>query len=84
MNIRLGCSCVQLAWAVGSDDPGAWSDLLSKMKEGIISTFDAHIVQREEEIRRSETQRQMPGWNFCTFFILKVCFGRKIYDDKSS
>ncbi|KAG9035765.1 hypothetical protein FRB95_010533 [Tulasnella sp. JGI-2019a] len=63
--------CVQLAWAVGSDDPGAWSDLLSKMKEGILSTFDAHIMQREEEVRRSETQRQMPGWNFCTFFILK-------------
>ncbi|KAG8842313.1 hypothetical protein FRB96_005595 [Tulasnella sp. 330] len=70
-NIGKRDRCVQLAWAVGSDDPGAWSDLLSKMKEGIISTFDAHIVQREEEIRRSETQRQMPGWNFCTFFILK-------------
>lgn len=63
--------CVQLAWSVGSEDPAAWTDLISKMKEGIISSFDANIIQREEEVKRSELQRQMPGWNFCTFFILK-------------
>jgi len=34
--------------------------------------FDASVHQRKEEVRRSESQRQMPGWNFCTFFILKV------------
>lgn len=65
-------SCVQLAWAMGSDDPAAWTDLISKLKEGIISSFDSNIIQREEEVKRSEVQRQMPGWNFCTFFILKV------------
>lgn len=63
--------CVQLAWSFGSEDPAAWTDLISKMKEGIISSFDANIIQREEEVKRSELQRQMPGWNFCTFFILK-------------
>ncbi|KAG9041581.1 hypothetical protein FS837_012056 [Tulasnella sp. UAMH 9824] len=63
--------CVQLAWSVGSEDPAAWTDLISKMKEGIISSFDVNIIQREEEVKRSELQRQMPGWNFCTFFILK-------------
>ncbi|KAG8967746.1 hypothetical protein FRC05_001925 [Tulasnella sp. 425] len=63
--------CVQLAWSIGSEDPAAWTDLISKMKEGIISSFDANIIQREEEVKRSEVQRQMPGWNFCTFFILK-------------
>lgn len=37
-----------------------------------MTAFDAAIIHREEEIRRSECQQQMPGWNFCTFFILKV------------
>lgn len=35
--------------------------------------FDSAIIQRHDEVRRSEGQQQMPGWNFCTFFILKVC-----------
>lgn len=44
------------------------------MKEGILTAFDSVVSQREEEVKRSEGQRQMPGWNFCTFFILKVSF----------
>lgn len=42
------------------------------MKEGILTAFDSVVSQREEEVKRSEGQRQMPGWNFCTYFILKV------------
>lgn len=42
------------------------------MKEAIISAFDGAVSQRLEDVRRSENQRQMPGWNFCTFFLLKV------------
>lgn len=53
-----------------------WADLTTKIKEGVLSAFDSALAQREEEVRRSEGQRQMPGWNFCTFFILKVCPGR--------
>ena len=45
---------------------------MSKVKDGIVSAFDAAITLREEEVKRSELQKQMPGWNFCTFFILKV------------
>ena len=37
-----------------------------------MSAFDAVVTFREEEVKRSEGQRQMPGWNFCTFFVLKV------------
>lgn len=39
-----------------------------------MTAFDAAVSQREEEVRRSESQQSMPGWNFCTFFILKVRF----------
>ena len=64
--------CVQLVWSYDYDNPTAWAELINKVKEGILSAFDAAITQREEEVKRSEGQRQMPGWNFCTFFILKV------------
>ncbi|KAH9079351.1 trafficking protein particle complex subunit 10 [Lactarius deliciosus] len=63
--------CVQLAWPVAKDNPAAWAELLSKVKDGILSAFDAAISSRDEEVRRSEGQQSMPGWNFCTFFILK-------------
>ena len=65
--------CVQLVWSADKDNPAMWADLVTKIKEGLLSAFDAALAQREEEVKRSEGQRQMPGWNFYTFFILKVC-----------
>lgn len=59
-------------WSADKDNPTVWADLITKVKEGVLSSFDAALTQREDEVRRSEGQRQMPGWNFCTFFILKV------------
>ncbi|CDO72874.1 hypothetical protein BN946_scf185002.g59 [Trametes cinnabarina] len=78
--------CVQLVWSADKDNPAVWADLITKIKEGILSAFDAALTQREEEVRRSEGQRQMPGWNFCTFFILKESLassleGMNLYED---
>jgi hypothetical protein len=42
------------------------------MKDGIITSFDAQVQQYQDDTRRLDLQRQMPGWNYCTFFILKV------------
>ncbi|KDQ60741.1 hypothetical protein JAAARDRAFT_172897 [Jaapia argillacea MUCL 33604] len=64
--------CVQLSWSTGCDNPSAWADVMTKMKDGLLSAFDSAIAQREEDVKRLEAQRQMPGWNFCTFFILKA------------
>jgi hypothetical protein len=64
--------CVLLAWSGGQDNPAAWADLVGKMKDSVLAAFDSAVAQREEEVRRSEGQRSMPGWNFCTFFVLKV------------
>ncbi|KZT11270.1 uncharacterized protein LAESUDRAFT_809238 [Laetiporus sulphureus 93-53] len=63
--------CVQLVWSAEYEHPAVWAELITKMKEGILLAFDSAFIQREEEVRRSEGQRAMPGWNFCTFFILK-------------
>ncbi|KAG0299826.1 hypothetical protein BGZ98_009724 [Dissophora globulifera] len=48
-----------------------WADFTEKMKEGIMTSFDQNVLTFEEDIRRLDSQRQMPGWNYCTFFILK-------------
>ncbi len=64
--------CVQLVWASDNDNPAAWAEFIGKIKDGVLTAFDAAVIQREDEVRRSEGQRQMPGWNFCTYFILKV------------
>jgi hypothetical protein len=64
--------CVVLAWSLETAHPAAWADLVNKIKENVLVAFDTAITAREEEVRRSEGQRTMPGWNFCTFFVLKV------------
>ncbi|KAI6045646.1 trafficking protein particle complex subunit 10 [Pisolithus marmoratus] len=63
--------CVQLAWSTGEHSPAVWADLISKLKDGLLAAFDTAVLAREEEVKRSEGQRHMPGWNFCTYFILK-------------
>jgi hypothetical protein len=64
--------CIQLAWSADKDHPVAWVDFVTKMKEGILTAFNSVVSQREEDVKRSEGQRQMPGWNYCTYSILKV------------
>ncbi|KAJ3796702.1 trafficking protein particle complex subunit 10 [Lentinula aff. detonsa] len=78
--------CVQLVWSAGTNNPAAWAEFLNKLRDGVLSAFESAVIQREEEVRRSEGQRQMPGWNFCTFFILKESLatsfeGMTLYDD---
>ncbi|KAG0705896.1 trafficking protein particle complex subunit 10 [Suillus ampliporus] len=72
-NIDKRDRCVQLSWTAGDHSPVIWADLVNKIKDGLLFALDSSVSQREEEVRRSEGQRQMPGWNFCTFFILKAC-----------
>ncbi|KAG7452626.1 uncharacterized protein BT62DRAFT_939661 [Guyanagaster necrorhizus] len=63
--------CVQVSWSSTQDSPIAWGEFLNKLKDGISSAFDTAVLQKEDDVKRSEGQRLMPGWNFCTFFILK-------------
>ncbi|GBC05869.1 hypothetical protein RclHR1_06490004 [Rhizophagus clarus] len=64
--------CVQLRLSESeSEDYEAWQELIAKIKEGILSSFDQFFKQYEEDIRRLDSQRSMIGWNYCTFFILK-------------
>jgi trafficking protein particle complex subunit 10 len=48
-----------------------WKDLIDSIKQCILKSFDARVAQYEADIRERENQRSLPGWNFCTFFVLK-------------
>lgn len=52
------------------------NDLVEKIKNGILVSFDLRVAQYEEDIREKDSQRSLPGWNFCTFFILKEGLAR--------
>ncbi|KAG7092380.1 hypothetical protein E1B28_008737 [Marasmius oreades] len=76
--------CVQLLLTI--DNPAVWGEVINKIKDGVLLAFQSSVNQREEEVKRSEGQRQMPGWNFCTFFILKESLARsfggvKLHDE---
>ncbi|KAK4940275.1 hypothetical protein LTR10_019595 [Elasticomyces elasticus] len=48
-----------------------WQDLTESLKACILRSFDARVAQYETDIRERHNQRNLPGWNFCTFFVLK-------------
>lgn len=54
----------------------AWSDIIARLKTLILLSFDLRVSQYEEDIRKNESQRSFPGWNFNTFFILKEGLAR--------
>ncbi|KAF2736845.1 TMEM1 family protein-like protein [Polyplosphaeria fusca] len=53
-----------------------WNDVIVKFKTLILLSFDQRVGQYEEDIREKDSQRALPGWNFCTFFILKEGLAR--------
>jgi hypothetical protein len=55
---------------------GAWTDIITKFKTLILSSFDLRVGQYEEDIRKNDAQRSFPGWNFNTFFVLKEGLAR--------
>ncbi|KAL3423738.1 Trafficking protein particle complex subunit 10 [Phlyctema vagabunda] len=59
-----------------NDNENAWLDLITKLKFLILSSFDMRVGQYEEDVREKDAQRALPGWNFCTFFVLKEGLAR--------
>ncbi|TPX32716.1 hypothetical protein SmJEL517_g04249 [Synchytrium microbalum] len=55
----------------GLSDLEIWGDFFNKMKETILAGFTLQLVQRDEDTKRLETQRHLPGWNYNQYFILK-------------
>ena len=53
-----------------------WYEFIAKAKSLILSSFDLRVTQYEEDIRERDAQRNIPGWNFNTFFVLKEGLAR--------
>ncbi len=53
-----------------------WQELVDNLKAAILNSFDTRVSEYEDDIRERESQRSLPGWNFCTFFILKEGLAR--------
>jgi hypothetical protein len=53
-------------------DIEAWKDFLVKVTSATLSTLKHVVTQYDENIKRLEAQRLMPGWNYCQFFVIKV------------
>lgn len=65
--------CVQISLPpTDVEDLAAWPEVINKLKESIVTAFDGAILEREDEVKRGEAQRLTVGWNFCTWFLLKV------------
>ena len=58
------------------EDQAGWEDVITKLKFLILASFDLRVSQYEEDIREKESQRNLPGWNFNTFFVLKEGLAR--------
>lgn len=58
------------------DAETAWDELVTKFRSLILASFDMRVTQYEDDIREKDAQRALPGWNFCTFFILKEGLAR--------
>ncbi|BGP56856.1 hypothetical protein JCM8202v2_004489 [Rhodotorula sphaerocarpa] len=59
--------CIQVIQGASAEDPTAWADFLTKMKECIVTTFDANVTLYEENIRKADSQRMLAGWQFLPF-----------------
>ncbi|KAJ1654573.1 hypothetical protein IWQ61_005523 [Dispira simplex] len=55
----------------GHNDPETWNDVFVRIKECVVQSFYHRVTHYQEDVRRLDAQRMMPGWNYCTFFILK-------------
>ncbi|KAL7747021.1 hypothetical protein RI367_007634 [Sorochytrium milnesiophthora] len=68
--------CIQLRVFESSENKEAgerdsWTELITKVKDGLMFSFEQQVGHYEENLQRLDAQRMMPGWNYCQFFLLK-------------
>lgn len=64
--------CAYLPWSDHTEDPTLWADFTSRMKEGVVSSIDIFVTAREDDLRKLESLRQNPEWDFGAFCKSKV------------
>lgn len=53
-----------------------WNDFIDKIKDGVLTSYTNQLIQFDEDSRRLDLVRLLPGWNYCQYFLLKVCFSK--------
>eukprot|EP00123_Amoebidium_parasiticum_P011023 comp20470_c0_seq1/m.26083 comp20470_c0_seq1/g.26083 ORF comp20470_c0_seq1/g.26083 comp20470_c0_seq1/m.26083 type:complete len:1249 (-) comp20470_c0_seq1:392-4138(-) len=61
--------CVELQ--LGSRNNDTWDQFLNRVLENLLHSFKRRVERYEEDLRKMMTNRMVPGWNYCQFFILK-------------
>lgn len=65
--------CFQLRseYATESERQDAWKSLINKVKEGILEAFSTRVELYEDEITKLLNEKDIEGWNFGKFFVMK-------------
>ncbi|KAI8873471.1 hypothetical protein GQ42DRAFT_117894, partial [Ramicandelaber brevisporus] len=53
------------------DPDPSWNEFGARIKTLVVDSFDRHVQLLEDDIRRLDACRMLPGWNYCTFFVMK-------------
>eukprot|EP00158_Paraphelidium_tribonemae_P008881 Partr_v1_DN28717_c1_g1_i2_m62817 putative trafficking protein particle complex len=69
-NIGKRDRCVQLSLLTMKDDE-MWQEIFTHIADGLFYAYGQVITQIYEDIRRTDAQRKLPGFNYCNFFLLK-------------
>jgi hypothetical protein len=56
---------------VDQKDLEQWNDFMEKIKEGMLFSFFQQFQQSMDDARRLDSQRLLPGWNYCQYFLMK-------------
>lgn len=54
------------------DTQACWNEYIDKIKDGILTSYTNQLIQYDEDSRRLDLVRLLPGWNYCQYFLLKV------------
>ncbi|RKP16548.1 hypothetical protein ROZALSC1DRAFT_7517, partial [Rozella allomycis CSF55] len=52
-------------------DSEMWSEVMKRLSELILACFGFYIMNMEDEVKKIEAQKSLPGWNFCSYFSVK-------------
>jgi hypothetical protein len=47
------------------------NDVAGKIRDGVIMEFVRRVDMYTKEMQKSESNRNLPGWQFCHFFLIK-------------
>ncbi|KAK9447652.1 trafficking protein particle complex subunit 10 [Limtongia smithiae] len=51
-----------------------WDDAIARLRDGIMTAFAKRVQMYEQQAKKLELQKSVPGWNFSTYFVMKASF----------